>query len=181
MKKFYKILISIGIILLIGILIIIDKADRTIFYSLYIPEKEITEFYSYQTFEETKKAYEKNYGNPEWSFPREKSKTIKLYKNRLLLSRITSKTLTENQKKEVLEFFNNPENFDFSETTWNLTEAEYIFRFYNEQGEKEGELWLCLENCGMTKSIPFSPNMKFGGISETGKKKILNILNKINK
>ena len=134
------------------------------------------EFHFHQTFEEQKKAYEKNYRNPEWSFPKERTETIKLYENKLLISRITSKILTEKNKTKMIEFLNNSENFSWSETTWSLKEAEYILRFYNLKNEEIGKVWLCLEGCGMTKSIPFSPNMKFGGISQIGKSRITKIL-----
>jgi len=179
LKRLHKILISVGIIILIGILIIADIADRDIYYSIHIPEKEITEFHFYQSFEEKKKAYERNYGNSEWKFPKEKTETIKLYENKLLISRIASKTLSKKIKTEMINFLNNSENFSWSETTWSLKEAEYILRFYNSENEEIGKVWLCLKGCGMTKSIPFSPNMKFGGISEVGKIKIAEILNKI--
>ena len=80
---------------------------------------------------------------------------------------------------EVIAFFNNPINFDWGETTWEVTESEYILRFYSKQDKEIGKIWLCLEGCGMTKSIPFSPNMKYGGLSEIGKEGIEKIINKI--
>jgi hypothetical protein len=76
----------------------------------------------------------------------------------------------------MINFLNNPENFSWGETTWSLNEAEYILRFYNSENEEIGKVWFCLEGCGMTKSIPFSPNMKFGGISQVGKVRIAEIL-----
>ncbi len=176
MKFIKKILLIIGIISILGFVVAWDIADRYLIYSRYIPEKEINEFHYYQTFEKQKKAYEKNYGNPEWNFPKEKTETVKLYENKFLISRITSKTLPETNKTEIIDFFNNPENFDWSETTWNLREAEYILRFYNSNNEEIGKVWLCLEACGMTESIPFSPNMKFGGLSQIGKRRIMEIL-----
>ena len=180
MKTLHKILISLGIIILIGILIIIDIADRDIYYSIHIPKKEMTEFHFYQSIEEKKQAYEKKYGNSEWNFPKGKTETIKLYKNKLLISRISAKTLSKRSKKEMINFLNNSENFNWSETTWSLNEAEYILRFYNSENKEIGKVWLCLEGCGMTKSIPFSPNMKFGGISQVGKSRIMEILKLIN-
>ena len=83
------------------------------------------------------------------------------------------------RKTEIVSFFNNPANFDWSETTWKVTDSEYILRFYNNQDEEIGKVWLCTEDCGMTKSIPFSPNMKYGSLSETGKERVKKIINKI--
>ncbi|MNR45208.1 hypothetical protein D3C85_1640290 [compost metagenome] len=82
-------------------------------------------------------------------------------------------------KSDLLLFFNNLINFNWSETTWHLNEAEYILRFYDNKNNEIGKIWLCLQCCGMTKSMPFSPNMKYGGLSKIGKKNINRIINKI--
>ncbi len=181
MKKIKKILLVIGIILIFGILIALDIADRNIIYTRHIPEKEINEFYNYETFDEQKKAYKKNYGKSEWRFPKKKVEKIKLYENKPLISRLTSKTLSKKNKTKVLEFVNNPKNFDWSETTWKLNAAEYILRFFDNKNTEIGKIWICIDDCGMIKSIPFSPNMKFGGLNTNGRKKIAEILNGINK
>ena len=123
--------------------------------------------------------YKKEFTNPKFIFPREETSEVKIYKNTPFISRFTGKTLDKKQQEEILNLFNNPDNFSFGETTWALSEAEYIIRFFNTQEEEIGKVWLCLEDCGMTKSIPFSPRMKFGGLSEVGKEKIKAILNNI--
>ena len=179
MKVCRKTLLIIGIVSILGFIVTWDISDRYLIYSRVIPEKEINEFHYYQTFEKQKKAYEKNYENPEWNFPKEKTETVKLYENKFLISRITSKTLSEKNKTEIIDFLNNPENFDWSETTWSLNEAEYILRFYNSENKEIGKIWLCVDGCGMTKSIPFSPNMKFGGLSKRGRIIIKNIMQEI--
>ncbi len=114
------------------------------------------EFYMYKTTEEQEKAFEKNFGNEKYNFPREKVANVKLFKNKFLLSRLTSKTLSESSKSKVMSFFNNPVNFDWVETTWEVAESEYILRFYNKEDKEIGKIWLCLKGCVMTKSIPFS-------------------------
>ena len=43
-----------------------------------------------------------------------------------------------------------------------------------------GKVWLCIEGCGMTKSIPFSPSMKFGGLSNVGRGNLDSLLKRIN-
>ena len=179
MKTIWKILLVVFIIIIIGFVIVSDVFDRGQYYSTFTPKEEMIEFYMHKTSEEQEKAFEKNFGNEKYNFPREKVAKVILFKNRFLLSRLTSKTLSETSKSEVISFFNNPVNFDWGETTWEVAESEYILRFYNEEDKEIGKIWLCLENCGMTKSIPFSPNMKYGGLSEIGEKDIEKIINKI--
>ena len=115
-----------------------------------------------------------------WIFiPKRQCWKSKIYKNEFLISRITSKTLSDKDTKSTIDFFNNPDNFDWGETTWDLNESEYILRFFDNQDNEIGKVWLCVEACGMTESIPFSPNMKFGGLSEDGRKQLDSILKRI--
>ncbi len=93
------------------------------------------EFYMYKTSEEQEKAFEKNFGNEKCNFPREKVAKVILFKNWFLLRRLTSKTISESSKSEVISFFNNPVNFDWGETTWEIAESDYILRFYNKEVE----------------------------------------------
>ena len=133
----------------------------------------------HKTTEEQEEAFRKNFGNEKYQFPRGKTEKIKLFKNILLLSRITATTVSETNRKSLLTFFNNPDNFHWGETTWGLKESEYILRFYNANNEEIGKLWLCLEGCGMTESVPFSPNMKYGGLSKIGRERIDKLLDSI--
>ena len=179
MKLFNKILLTILILSGIGFLIICDIADRSQFYSKHTPKDELNEFYLNKTPDEQRKAFEKNFGFGKYKFPREQTAKIKLFKNTLLTSRITYKTLDDLNKSDIIAFFNNPNNFDWSETTWNVNDSEYILRFYNKENKEIGKIWLCLEVCKMTDSEPFSPNMKYGGLSEAGKSNLKSILNQI--
>ena len=52
-----------------------------------------------------------------------------------------------------------------------------FYKSYNKENKEIGKVWLCLEVCGMTESEPFSPNMKYGRLSEIGKEKLNFILN----
>jgi len=177
MKILKKIIIILVIIVAVIIIMIFDNNDRNQFYSVATPEIELKTFFMHKTSEEQEKAYEVKFGNEKYKFPRHKVAKIKLYKNTFLISRITSKEISDSDKIILLNFFNNPENFSWGETTWNLDESEYILRFFDEKEVEVGKIWLCLEDCGMTKSIPFSPNMKYGGLSKSGKEKIKEILN----
>jgi hypothetical protein len=177
MKILKKITIFLVIIIAVIITMIFDNNDRNQFYSVATPEEELKTFFMHKTSEEQEKAYEVNFGNKKYIFPRQKVAKIKLYQNTFLISRITSKEISESDKIKLLNFFNNPENFSWGETTWDLDESEYILRFFDEKEIEVGKIWLCLEDCGMTKSIPFSSNMKYGGLSKSGKEKIKEILN----
>jgi len=176
-KRIITGLIIFGIIGLSGFLILLDIADRDLIYSKAISTDELNDFYLNNDAQQ--KAFEQNFGNIKYKFPREKVTKIKLYKNKYLISRITSKNLSKENILDVELFFNNPENFNWGETTWSLNEAEYILRFFNEKDVKIGQIWICIENCGMTEAIPFSPNMKYGGMSEKGINRIDEIINKI--
>jgi hypothetical protein len=179
LKILKKILLAIGILAIIGFVIVWDITDRGQFYSKHIPTDELNEFYTDRTPEQQKKAFENNFGLEKYKFPREHVGKIKLFKNDFLTSRLTSKTVSELNNTDLITFFNNPNNFNWSETTWNLSESEYILRFYNNENNVIGKVWLCMEGCGMIESEPFSPNMKYGGLSEIGKEKLNLILNEI--
>lgn len=162
-----------------GFVIILDAFDRGQYYSIGRPEDEFREFFMYKTTEEQERAFSRNFGNLKYRFPREEVAEVKLIENRFLMSRLTSRRLSEVSKAEVISFFNNPANFDWSKTTWQDIESEYILRFYSADEKEIGKIWLCIDDCGATKSIPFSPNMKYGGLSETGKENIERILKSI--
>jgi hypothetical protein len=179
LKILKKILLVIGILAIIGFTIILDIADRGKVYSKNITINELNEFYLNKNQEERKSAFEKHFGFGKYKFPREQVVKIKLFRNNFLTSRLTSITVSELNKSDLITFFNNPSNFHWSETTWNLSESEYILRFYNKENKEIGKVWLCIEGCGMTESEPFSPNMKYGGISKKGKEKLNYILNEI--
>jgi hypothetical protein len=177
MKILKKITIVLAILVSTIIILISDRADRNQFYSIATSKEELKTFFLHKTSEEQEKAYESNFGNEKYKFPREKVAKIKLYKNVFLLSRIISKEISESDKIKTLNFFNNPENFSWGETTWSIEDSEYILRFFDENENEIGKIWICLEECGMTKSIPFSPNMKYGGLSKIGREKIKDLLN----
>ena len=99
-----------------------------------------------------------------------------IYKNVPIFSRLTGKKV---EKRQFLDFVNNPNNFDWGETTWALEKSEYIVRFYDFDNDERGKMWLCLKECGMTESIPFSPTMKFGGLSSAGRLKLSKIIKEI--
>ncbi|GGI57794.1 hypothetical protein GCM10011444_21030 [Winogradskyella haliclonae] len=154
--------------------------DRGLLQKKYMPVDEVAEFYLQENVNKIQTAFEDNFDNPKYKFPRSEVHKIKVLKNVPFLSRLSTVTITDESKIDyIITFFNDPKNFDWGETTWALNESNYIFRFYNENDIKVGEIWLCSDHCSNIESIPFSPNMKFGGISEIGKDNMDLILNKI--
>lgn len=176
MKILKKIILIIVTIISIITIIFYDISDRNQFYSVATTEEELKTFFMHKTSEEQEKVYEENFGNEKYKFPRNNVAKIKLYQNKFLISRLTSKDISQSDKIKLLNFFNNPDNFNWGETTWSLDESEYILSFFDEKKVEVGKIWLCFEGCGMTKSIPFSPNMKYGGLSQLGRKSIKEIL-----
>lgn len=169
---------KIFILTLIGMIsiIIFDYYDRANFTEKILTKEYSNEFFYNKTTEEVQKAFADNYGNSKYNFSKTEINKIKIYKNDFLISRLSGRNLSEKQKNEIIDFFNNQEYFDFGETTWNLNEAEYILRFYNKDEKEINKIWLCLKDCGMTFSEKFSPNMKFGGMNKSGRLKISKLI-----
>lgn len=117
-KISHFILLTVGI----GFLVATDLWDRGIFYSRHTPEAEMREFRLYKTTEEVQKAYERNYGNPKYVFPGGVVDKVKIYRNQFMISRVTSKTLSVEDAVATVDFLNNPDNFDWRETTWRSAE-----------------------------------------------------------
>jgi hypothetical protein len=163
------------IILFTGLMVaaFFDYADRNIIYSKFTSEEERIEFTFHKGVEDIKQAYERNYDNPTYLFPRGDVNKVLIFKNIPFVSRLTGRMIN---KSEILDFIRNPENFDWSETTWSIDEAEYILRFYDIENKEIGKMWICLNDCGMTATLPFAPTIKFGGLSRTGKDRISKIL-----
>jgi len=123
-----------------------------------------------------KRVFSSHFNENYYAFPRQKVSKVKLFKNYLIGSTLTGRTLRTSKIDFLLKFCNDPLNFSWNETTWGLNESEYFFRFYNPSDEVVGKLYLCLDECGMTASNPFCPAMKFGGLSAMGLEKIKNFI-----
>ena len=176
MRIFKIILISIVLILGFIVLGFLDHADRSIVSSKAASEKELKDFYSYKTPEEIKQAYERHFNDVNYRFPRCEVKKVSIYKNIPVISRLTKKEVDKNQ---IIDFVNNPENFDWDETTWNINDSEYILRFYDFENKEIGKIWVSITDCGMTESVPFAPTMKFGGLSLIGTEKLKKMIDEI--
>jgi hypothetical protein len=119
--------------------------------------------------------YVSHFGDDKYMFPRQKVDKIKLFKNKPFLGTLTSRTLREEFNSDIIKFFNDSTNFGWGETTWFHSDSQYILRFYNE-GKIVGKIYLCLDKCGMIDTKPFTPNVKFGGMTNEGQKRLESII-----
>jgi hypothetical protein len=171
--KKLKILI-LAIISLTLIYYFIEKNDffNTKFQEL--SEKEMKEF---QNQNNIKEAFRNHFTDIKLRFPKQQVSKIKIFNNIPVIGTLTGKTLKKDYISDFLYELNDTLNFNWTETTWDISESEYYLRFYDNQNKIIGKLYLCVKDCGMTKSFPFCPAMKFGGLSEKG---LLEINRKIN-
>lgn len=153
MKILYKILLLVAIIFLGLFLTYLDYGDRNDLVTRLIPEDERNVFHGHQDFDEKKNAWEKQFINPKYKFPRKETATAKMYYNNWYISRFTSIQLSYKAMTAIVAFLNNSENFSWGETTWNKGEAEYIVRFFDLNNYEIGKIWFCIDCCGMTYSI----------------------------
>ncbi|MEM7186005.1 MAG: hypothetical protein AAF466_05035 [Bacteroidota bacterium] len=165
---------------LIAAVLIFDAMDRSV--SWHLEEEVREEFLFKSSAEDLQNTYRSHFGSREFQFPRETTAKVKLFKNQFLMSRLTSIAVPDSLTARVVNLFNDPDNFDWRETTWNpAADYQYLFRFYDDQNTVIGKAWFCLEDCGMVKSMPFSPNMKFGSFSGQGMKAIVDLLHQLEK
>lgn len=182
MRRLWKrVIYSTLVITLVGVVIVIDYADRHVLHSVNLPAEEWDMLYPDGILIDNVQAYQSNFNNPKLAFPRDSVEAIVLYNNQFVIGRLTAYSFPKDQVSEVVELFNNPDNFSWGETTWSNDEAEYILRFYNSDGDEIGKVFICDQGCGMTRSYPFSPNMKFGGLSDKGKAALHQLLDKTNR
>jgi hypothetical protein len=126
------------------------------------------------------KVYRQNMFDTTYSFPRQKTEKIKLYKNIPLIGVFTAKTLKSNKNTAFVNFCNDSTNFSWGETTWGYYEAEYYIKLYNSENVTVGKIYICMKDCGMTSARPFCPAMKFGGLSGKGIKWLNELINNNN-
>ncbi len=170
-------LISIGFISILLLWLTLWNQDffQTNYHLLTADEELLFKQTSDTTEPET--TYQHYFSSEKFKFPRHQISQIKVCQNSFLLGPFTTKTLKKKINNEFVTFFNDTANFTWSETTWDIDESEYIFRFYDEKGDVVGKIYFCNSGCYMTKSIPFSPNMKFGMLSLSGFNKLNTYIN----
>ncbi len=121
--------------------------------------------------------YRQSFKDNSYSFPRQTVTKIKLYNNTPFISGLSGLTLKQEYNDTLIKFCNDTANFTWDETTWEESESDYYLRLYNKQNKIVGKLFICLDGCYMIKSIPVTPRMKFGGLSEKGMNELRNLLN----
>jgi len=144
-------------------------------------EQELFEWKShYDEYLDHRKAYEKYFGNKDFEFPRQNVAKIKmLEKDKVFKTFWISKTAKEERINEIVRLFNNPLNFDWGETTWGDNDIDFIFKFYDSKNRLIGKVNMCYHDCGMVKSRPFSPNMKYGQLTHYGHEALFLIIYKL--
>ncbi|MEY3198996.1 MAG: hypothetical protein RJA13_954 [Bacteroidota bacterium] len=161
-------------IILFGVIVLWYWADKMDYfqsdYKEYSPEEErLFKWQDGDNDEKLKNRYESNFSNDNYTFPRQKVHSIRLFKNIPMISTFSSKSLNRNQIDKFLMFCNDTTNFSWAETTWDISESEYYFRLYNQENKVVGKIYFCIDKCGMISSKPFCPSMKFGALSEIGR------------
>lgn len=174
MKRLIIVILS---IIFLSVIVYLDMNDREYITNNNGYRNQLEEFIDTSDLQ-TRLNFSKEFTNPNFKFPREEVSRIVLFRNVFLISRLTKKEISKNSIQEITTFFNNPNNFDWDETTWSLDESEYILRFYDGNKKLIGQIWICLEGCNMTFADPFTPNMKYGGLSKEGAEKIKTLLEK---
>jgi len=170
MKK--VLLLTVGLIIILGLWYWTEQKDY--FISDY-KDFSSDEMLEWDSVSDPTIVYRSHIGDDKYKFPRQNVDKIKLFENKPIIGTLTSKTLKKDLNLEVINFFNDSTNFDWGEITWSFRESEYILRFYNED-KIVGKIYLCLEGCGMIATWPFTPNMKFGGLTNEGQKRLESIL-----
>ncbi|MCT4640521.1 MAG: hypothetical protein N4A72_22680 [Bacteroidales bacterium] len=149
---------------------------QTDYKDLTIDQKKIFKWQDGDTGESIMNRYRKHFADTAFYFPGNRVSKVKLFKNIPLVGVFTGRTLKKEHVNSFVEFCNDSVNFDWGETTWDITESEYYCKLYNSENDVVGKIYLCLYDCGMIKSRPFCPTMKFGGLSERGSVWIYNLI-----
>lgn len=181
-KKTFFFILTVIVVLLVWFWL--DQNDYFNTYYNDLTDEQKSEFkwkpeYS-ASGKELKDKYRSQFSNDEFKYPRQHVESIKMYKNIPILNIFTGRYLNAELSASLLNFCNNPDNFDWGETTWGIHEAEYFFKLYNKQDQSIGKIYFCLDGCGQVFAEPFSPRMKFGGLSKKGLMDISGLIRKIN-
>ena len=147
-----------------------DKKDyfKADYRDLTVSQKQFFEWQDGDNGEILMQRYRQHFFDSQYTFPRQRTTKVKLFRNVPMVSVLTSKTLKPEYVDNFVAFCNDTTNFQWGETTWQLDESKYYCRLYNAEGNVVGKFYFCLDGCEMTSSRPFAPTMKFGGLSIKG-------------
>lgn len=135
-------------------------------------DEENKHFFHYKTVEESQEVIIRDCTEKRYKFPREQIATIKIYKNIPFLSRLLSKELTNNQILKFTSLVNNPNNFDWNETTWRPIEANYFLKILNYENKEVGRCWILRDQVSSIELRPWIPTTKYGSLTKTGKSEL---------
>lgn len=141
-------------------------------FQIEIPNFYSTEeskfFFQYKTIEESQDSITSNWSKQEYQFPRTEIARIEYCKNLPIISQLLISKVSDSHSIELIEIINNPENFDWTETTWNRKESNYYFKFYDQKGNEVSRFWVMDEEVGMSEIRPWVPSTKYGSLSRKG-------------
>jgi hypothetical protein len=161
MKRFKKLLLTLCVIAgLLTLWYLVDKNDyfQADYKILPASQRQIFEWQKGDDAEKLMRRYKQHFLDSQYAFPRQNVTKVKLFRNIPMISALSGKTLKHDYVDDFLHFCNDTSNFHWGETTWQLNESSYYCRFYNSQNKVVGKLYVCLDGCGMTSAIPFSPD-----------------------
>ena len=153
-----------------------NRAPRTRYLDLTRVEDSLLKENANNSLSELQRSYDDYSKNSAYNFPRQPCKSVKLFNNNMFFKYLNARELKEQYVDSILSFFNSPQNFDWAETTWGSSDADYIIHFIDSDNYVIGKIWLCLADCNMVNSTPFCPNMKFGHLDNKASKKIRRLL-----
>lgn len=162
-----------------GIWLFVDSKDyfeKVDYRNLSLEQRKLFEWQSGDTEASLHDRYRSHFADTAYRFPRQMVAKVNLFRNQLIIGKLTAKTLREENLEYFIIFCNDTINFTWSETTWDISESEYYIKLYGKNNKGVGEIYFCLNNCGMVKSKPFCPAMKFGGLSEIGRERIKQLI-----
>ncbi len=157
--KYFSILLI--LFLIMGSFYLWDASQRYKNISVCPSAKEIKAFATTTQKTNRQQVYQKQMDNPAFKFPRQAVKSVKLIKNTAFIGRLLGKDLTNEKIDTLLNFLNQPENYNWQKPHMRYADSDYILIFYNHKGLIIGKIWFC-HKCHQLITAPFSPRMKYG-------------------
>ena len=165
--------LTLVLLTLVGGIFIWDKSYRNNYFSVCENKTVVHTFFQNSN---PKQAYSKHFDDTKWDFPRADVARINVAENKPVTGYLFSRNLSEKKQNQLLAFFRNPDNFTWNETTWHYSENDFQIRLYDAENNQIGKIWICT-SCRMCRTVPFTPDVKFGHIKKDSLKILLQIIN----
>lgn len=164
---------ALAIITLVGGIYVWDATYRYELYSSCKGERIIQTFY--QT-DNQQQAFSTHFDDKNWDFPQYSDiAKINVAKNTPVLGYLFSHNLSAEKRKKLLAFFRNPNHFTWQKKDLKASEYDIQIRFYDSKNRQIGKIWLCT-SCAMCKTVPFTPDVKFGNIKPESLEALMEII-----